>query len=56
MTDEKPPSDEELKAMMDKAKEVADKKKAEQEAKVKAIDMKDHSELEKHLEDKAKKS
>ena len=56
MTDEKPPSDEELKALMDKAKEIADKKKAEQEAKVKAIDMKEHKELEKHLEEKASKS
>ena len=54
--DETPPSEEELKAMMDKAKEVADNKKAEQEAKVKSIDMKDHAELEKHLEDKASKS
>ena len=51
-----PPSEEELKAMMDKAKEIADKKKAEQEAKVKDIDMKDHAELEKHLAEKSKKA
>ena len=54
--EDKPPSEEELKAMMDKAKEIADKKKAEQAAKVKSIDMSEHTELEKHLEDKAKKT
>ena len=53
--DEKPPSEEELKAMMDKAKEIADKKKAEQAAKVGAIDMDKHAELEKHIGEKSEK-
>lgn len=55
MSDENPPSEEELKAMMNKAKEIADQKKAEQAAKVKSLDMDKHSDLEKHLEEKASK-
>ena len=53
--DEKPPSEEELKAMMDKAKEIADKKKEEQASKVGSIDMEKHAELEKHIGEKAEK-
>ena len=53
--DDKPPSKEELKAMMEKAKKIADEKKAEQESKVKDIDMAKHAELEKHIGEKAQK-
>lgn len=53
--DENPPSPEELKEMMERAKKIADEKKAEQESKVKSIDMGKHAELEKHLEEKSSK-
>lgn len=51
MSDE--PSEEELKAMLDKAKEAAEKKRKEQAAKVGTLDTGDTRELEDILEKKA---
>ena len=53
--EDKPPSPEELKEIMEKAAKITAEKKAEQEAKVKSLDLEKSKHLEDHLAEKAKK-
>ncbi|MHC1592047.1 MAG: hypothetical protein ACXQS8_08165 [Candidatus Helarchaeales archaeon] len=53
--EEKPPSPEELKAMMEKAAKAVEEKRAAREAQVGKLDLSDKEALEKHLAEKASK-